>query len=183
MQLARFSCPVVLLPCLKIQPATASSATAGLNIVKSLLLNRVLLPFCPRLRRLILERSQALGVHIIDTRNCFYLYQVDSSRWHTQIIGPRIPASWLHDIDDDSRDEVNDDNLEPWWEPDLCRSTSDDEPHDGYRQIAIFGVMMGDTNAVTVLEMAHRRQLINAGVLRTDSLLLPERPLPQRAEF
>ena len=33
--------------------------------------------------------------------------------------------------------------------------------------------------AVTVLEMAHRRQLINAGVLRTDSLLLPERPLPQ----
>ena len=145
--------------------------------------NRVLLPFCPRLRRLILKRSQALGVHTIDTRNCFYLYQVDSSRWHTQIIGPRIPASWLHDIDDDSRDEVNDDNLEPWWEPDLCRSTSDDEPHDGYRQIAIFGVMMGDTNAVTALEMAHRRQLINAGVLRTDPLLLPERPPPQRTKF
>ena len=56
--------------------------------------SRVLLPFCPRLRRLILDRSHALGVHIIDTRNCFYLYQVDSSRWHTQIIGPRIPASW-----------------------------------------------------------------------------------------
>ena len=36
--------------------------------------------------------------------------------------------------------------------------------------------MMGDTNAVTVLEVAHRRQLINAGVLRTDSLLLPKRP-------
>ena len=43
--------------------------------------------------------------------------------------------------------------------------------------------MMDDTNAVTVLEMAHRRQLINAGVLRTDSLLLPERPLPQGNEF
>ena len=38
---------------------------------------------------------------------------------------------------------------------------------------------MGDTDAVTVLEMAHRRQLVNAGVLRTDSLLIPERPLPQ----
>ena len=42
---------------------------------------------------------------------------------------------------------------------------------------------MGDTNAVSVLEMAHRWQLINAGVLRTDTLLLPERPLPQGAEF
>ena len=55
---------------------------------------RVFLPFCPRLRRLILERSQALGVHTNDTRNCFHLYQVDSSRWHTQVIGPRIPESW-----------------------------------------------------------------------------------------
>ena len=35
--------------------------------------------------------------------------------------------------------------------------------------------MMGDTNAVSVLEMAHRRQLVNAGVLRTNSLLLLER--------
>ena len=43
--------------------------------------------------------------------------------------------------------------------------------------------MMGDTNAVSVLEMAHRRQLINAGALRTHSLLLPERSLPQGNEF
>ena len=62
-------------------------------------------------------------------------------------------------------------------------STHNDEPHDGYRQIAIVGVLMGDTNAVSVLEMAHRRQLVNAGVLRTDSLLLLERPLPQENEF
>ena len=48
----------------------------------------------------------------VDTRNCFYLYQVDSSRWHTQVIGPRIPASWLHHLDDDSYDDVNDDDLE-----------------------------------------------------------------------
>ena len=136
-----------------------------------------------RLRRLILERSQTLGVHIIDTRNCFYLYHVDSSRWHTQVIGLPVPASWLHHLDDDSYVDVNDDDLETWWEPDLCRSTGDDEPHDGCRQIAIVRVMMFDTNAVTVLEVAHRRQLVNAGVLRTDSLLLPERPLPQGAEF
>ena len=43
--------------------------------------------------------------------------------------------------------------------------------------------VMGDTNAVSVLEMAHRRQLVNAGVLRTDSLLLLERPPPQAPEF
>ena len=43
--------------------------------------------------------------------------------------------------------------------------------------------MMGDTNAVAVLEMAHRRQLINAGVLRSETLLLPERPLPDGPEF
>ena len=61
----------------------------------------------------------------------------------------------------------------------MCRSNVDDEPHDGARQISIVGVVMGDTNAAMVLEMAHRRQLINAGVLRPDSLLLLERPLPQ----
>ena len=135
------------------------------------------------MRRLILQRSQALGVHIIDTRNCFYLYQVDGSGWHTQVIGPRIPASWLHHIDDDTCDDVNNDDLENWWEPDLRQSSDDAEPHVGYRQMAIVGVMMGDTNAISVLEMAHRRQLINAGVLRTESLLLPERPLPQGTEF
>ena len=78
-------------------------------------MNRVLLPFCPRLRRLILERSQALGVHIVDTRNCFYLYQVDRSRWNTKVIGPRIPASWLHHIDDETHDDISDDELETWW--------------------------------------------------------------------
>ena len=36
-------------------------------------------------------RSCALGVHIVDTRNCFYLYEVDPARWHTQVVGPRIP--------------------------------------------------------------------------------------------
>ena len=90
--------------------------------------SRVLLPFCPRLRCLILQRSEALGVHIVDTRNCFYLYQVDSPRWHTQVIGPRTPASWLHHIDDDTCDDICDDNLETWWEADLRHSSDIDEP-------------------------------------------------------
>ena len=94
--------------------------------------NRVLLPSRPRLRRLTSQRSEALAVHIFDTGKGFHLYQVDSSRWHTQVIGPRIPASWLHHTDGDSCDELDSDELETWWEPDLCRSTGDDEPHDGY---------------------------------------------------
>ena len=43
--------------------------------------------------------------------------------------------------------------------------------------------MMGDTNAVSVLELDHRRQLLSAGMVRTESLLLPDRPLPQGKEF
>ena len=74
-------------------------------------------------------------------------------------------------------------NLESWWEAHLRQSSDNDEPHDGYRQRAIVGLMMGDTNAVSVLEMAHGRQFINAGVLHTDSLQSPERPLPQGNEF
>ena len=84
--------------------------------------SRVLLPSCPRFRRLILQRSEALGAHIVDTRNCFCLYQIDSSRWHTQVIGPRIPASWLHHIEDDTFDEINGTNLKNWWELDLQHS-------------------------------------------------------------
>ena len=80
---------------------------------------RVLLPFCPRLRRLILHRSYALGVHIVDTRNCFYLYEVDPARWHKQVVGPRIPASWLHDVFDESLDSLSADSLDSWWESDL----------------------------------------------------------------
>ena len=77
----------------------------------------------------------------------------------------------------------NNADLETWWRPDLRQSSDNDERHDGYRQVAIVGVMMGDTNVVSVLAMAHECQHINAGVLRTDSLLLPERPLPQGNEF
>ena len=43
--------------------------------------------------------------------------------------------------------------------------------------------MVGDADAVTVLEMAHRRQLISAGALHVDSLLLLERLLPRGADI
>ena len=98
---------------------------------------RVLFPFCPRLRRLILHRSCALGVHIVDTPNCFYLYEVDPARWHTQVVGPRIPASWLHGVFDESLDSLPADSLDAWWESDLRNTPGGPEASDDYRQLAI----------------------------------------------
>ena len=70
-----------------------------------------------------------------------------------------------------------------WWESDLRNTPGAPEPPDDFRQLAITGIMIGDTNAITVLELAHRRQLINANVLSPETLLLPERPLPDGPEF
>ena len=58
----------------------------------------------------------------------------------------KLAASWLHHIEDDTFDDICDDNLETWWEADLRQSSDDAEPHNGYQQIAIVGVMMEDTN-------------------------------------
>ena len=61
---------------------------------------------------------------------------------------PSHDMAWLHHLDDDSWDDLDSDYLETWWETDLCRSTGDDEPADGYRQFAVVGVVMGDSSAV-----------------------------------
>ena len=76
-------------------------------------------------------------------------------------------------------------DLEDWWTPDLVSGNADVHvsPPDNSRQVSITGIMMGDANAVAVLEMAHRGQLINAGALHVNSLFLPERPLPRGLEF
>jgi hypothetical protein len=37
---------------------------------------------------------------------------------------------------------------------------------------------MGDKNAVTMIQEAHRRKLISAGVLRPEELLMPGNPFP-----
>ena len=62
----------------------------------------------------------------------------------------------------------------------MCGSAGNDEPYDGYRHD---DGRHKHSHGVIFSEMAHRRQLINAGVLRTGSLLLPERPLKQGLEF
>ena len=134
------------------------------------------LPCSPRLRRLILHRSCALGVRI-------YFYEADPARWRKQVVGPRVPASWLHDVFDESLDSLPADSLDAWWESDLRNTRGRSVAPEDYRQLAITGIMMGDTNAIAVLELAHRRQLISAGVLSPEASLLPGRPLPDGPEF
>ena len=84
---------------------------------------------------------------------------------------------------DESLDSLHANSLDPWWDADLQHGFDAPEPPDDYRQMAVTGIMLGDTSAVTVLELAHRRQLINASVLSFETLLLPERPLPDGSEF
>ena len=135
---------------------------------------RVLLPFSPKIRRFILQRSCALGVHIVDTRNCFYLYKVDlTNGTRKSSVRVSLPPGCMMCLTYPGR----------WCESDLRCSPGAPEPPDDNRQLAITGVMVGDTNAVTVLELAHRRQLINANVLSLETLLPRERPLPEGPEF
>ena len=69
--------------------------------------------------------------------------------------------------------------------PDFVAGTTKSRvsPPDNVRHIAVTGIMVGDANAVTVVEMARCRQLISAGALHVDSLLLPERSLPRGPDF
>ena len=70
-------------------------------------IGRAHLPYCPRLRRTILVRSETVQITIRDTKDCFYLYEVPPSRVLKQVIGPRTPRSWLEHLDDESRDIVD----------------------------------------------------------------------------
>ena len=51
---------------------------------------------------------------IRDTKDCFYLYEVPPSRVAKQVIGPRIPRSWLEHLDDENLDVV-DTEFESCW--------------------------------------------------------------------
>ena len=66
----------------------------------------------------------------------------------------RIPATWLHNMFDESMDSLPADLLGSWWDSDLRTCSDAPEPPDDCRQLASTGIMMGDTNADMVLELA-----------------------------
>ena len=140
----------------------------------------VRLPYAPRLRRLVLPPESGLRVHLRDVRDCYYMYAVEPHRLPRQLVGPRIPRSWLADLDDVSLDSIP--PRETWLYADLTDPSGVRLPESvvpGYCEFAIAGVIMGDTNAVFAVETAHRRQLFAAGAMRPEGMLIPGLPFPK----
>ena len=94
----------------------------------------------------------------------FYLYEVPLPRVGKQVIGPRIPRSWLEHLDDETWDLVGPDDIESWVSQDLLKPHASDEPASeiDYCQIGMTAIVMGNVNAVYKLACTHRRQLLAA---------------------
>lgn len=60
------------------------------------------LPYAPRLRRLRLRPGEVALIYARDLRHCFYVYGVGEERLARQVIGPRIPRSWLTSLEEES---------------------------------------------------------------------------------
>ena len=59
------------------------------------------LPFYPRLRPIILGRTETVQISYRATKDCFYLCEIPPSRVATQTIGPRVLRSWLDHLADE----------------------------------------------------------------------------------
>ena len=135
-------------------------------------IGRAHLPYCPRLRRMILEKSETVQIANRDTKDFFFLYEVLPSRVTKRVIGLRIPRSWLGHLDDENRSGVDTDEIEGWLSQDLLKTCTSVEPvsESDYCQIGMTAIVMGDVNAA--LECARRRQLLGARALHERSLLI-----------
>eukprot|EP00974_Lingulodinium_polyedra_P075416 7308381-Lingulodinium_polyedra.AAC.1 len=110
----------------------------------------VRLPYAPRLRKLRLPPHKAVWVAKRDLSNCFYLFEVEPERLERQVIGPRIPRSWLEEIGTEELDWQAD--FASWCSEDLLLPAAASGPELDDRefcQLAMRGVMMGDVGAVT----------------------------------
>lgn len=139
-------------------------------------IGHVALPYAPRLRRLVLGRQEVASINVRDAKSFYFVSKVGPERQQRQTIGPRVTISWLANLDDLDRDDWDD--FESWYSPDLHARYGTQLVHldkSKYSQIAVTSVIPGDLNAVHVAEQAHRALLLNEGVLKAESLLLPGR--------
>ena len=125
------------------------------------------LPYAPRLRRLRLGRTLKCFVGKRDLSNAFFQFACDSSRYPLQFIGPRVPSSWFDCLEDESLDFNCDD---PWHSADLYSSSEPTAAPVRFVHVAVRAVMMGDLNAVAVVQEAHSRLLLKAGVLHPNTM-------------
>ena len=140
------------------------------------------LPYVPRLRRLCLRPGECLVVHTKDLRHAFYVYGVGAERLATQVIGPHVLFSWFDDLDCEELDYVAD--APAWWHDDMrIGRRAPREAPMGFTQFALGGVVMGDLNAVSVVQAAHRAHMLSCGSLEAGGFLLPGLPLPRSEVF
>ena len=88
------------------------------------------------------------------------------------MIGPRIPRSWLHDVENEAEDDRL--SFEGWFTPDLYLSAAAmgvNVDENTFCQVALSGVMLGDVGAVAVIQEAHTRLLLANGVLDPEELI------------
>ena len=100
-----------------------------------------ILPWAPRLRRLMLPSDCVISIHFRDVSDCYYACGVDEKRLQRQVLGPRVPVSWFRNLDDASLDLV----------PLLGCTVILSKPRR-YCQMAVAAVVMGDLNAVSAVE-------------------------------
>ena len=93
--------------------------------------------------------------------DCFCGFGVNAERLPRHAIGPRLPRSWSRDLDNEALAK------QQWHYPDLFlgSAVSSVNPHE-FCQLAMAGAIMGDWNAVYVVEGAHRRQLVAEALTR-----------------
>ena len=150
-----------------------------------------LLPYGPRLRRVQLRGGQYMRCSVQDLHNMYYVFKVSPERLARQIIGPRVPLSWFAHLDDESLDTADlGPELEHWHWSDVRPKSRSGTPWKpgpgelpGMAQVALTAALMGDLNAVTVCQQAHRRMLLASGGLHPDELLLPGKSFPCGALF
>ena len=111
-------------------------------------IGRPRLPCCPRLRRMTLGKPETAQSTIRTTTDCFYLYEVPSSRAKIQVIGPRAPQNCLDHWDDEKLD-VFDTEIENWVSDDLPKVYASARPVSvlDYCQNVISALVMRSVNA------------------------------------
>ena len=144
-------------------------------------IGRAQLPYCPRLRRIILDKSETVQITIRDTKHSFNLYEVPPSRVTKHVIGLCIPQSWPEHLGDENWDIVDTNEIESWVSQDLLKTCTSVErvSESDCCQIGTTAIVMGDVNAVCTLECVHRRQSLAARALQERSLLIRGLPFPR----
>jgi len=145
-------------------------------------LGKARLPYAPRLQRGLLRAGHVWRVHGRNLSNCYFAFAVRAERWQIQTIGPRVPRAWFDRLSEEALDD-----LPPpcaWVWEDLCRGSPlvlppavESKPDHAW--MAMTGVMMGDGNAVLVIQETHKNMLTKAGVLDPAWSLCPDQPFPQ----